>query len=156
MHVFKNRPKQDFSSSILEYQCRMLEVTIFCTVIFHGVNAIFAGIAYIWHNRQKLYLFSYGRRTLNPYHPMVSYGRRTLNPYHPIENCEIEMEYDVYISYGGDFNVTPGPNVIKRFSRSAQLSMKFHLLINVKIIKISGKFRFKTKKLAIYPANKYL
>ena len=48
----------------------------------------------------------------------------------------------------------PGPKVIKLFSSSAQLSMKFQLLINVEIIKISGKFRFKTQKLAIYPADK--
>ena len=48
----------------------------------------------------------------------------------------------------------PGPEVIKLFSISAQLSMKFQLLINVEIIKISGKLRFKTQKLVIYPANK--
>ena len=46
-----------------------------------------------------------------------------------------------------------GPEVIKLFSISAQLSMKFQLLINVEIIKISGKFRFKTRKLVIYPAG---
>ena len=49
----------------------------------------------------------------------------------------------------------PGPEVIKLFSSSAQLSMKSQLLINVEIIKISGKFRFKTQKLAIYPTHKY-
>ena len=49
---------------------------------------------------------------------------------------------------------TPGPEVIELFSSSAQLSMKFELLINVEIVKISGKFRFKTKKLVIYPAHK--
>ena len=40
----------------------------------------------------------------------------------------------------------PGPKVIKCFSCSTQLSMKFQLLVNVEIVKISGKFRFKTKK----------
>ena len=44
--------------------------------------------------------------------------------------------------------------VIKHFSSSAQLSMKFQLLINVEIIKINEKFRFKTKKPVIYPAHK--
>ena len=52
------------------------------------------------------------------------------------------------------FSIHPGPEVIKLFSISAQLSMKFQLLINVEIIIISGKFRFKTQKLVIYPANK--
>ena len=46
----------------------------------------------------------------------------------------------------------PGPEVIKLVSSSAQLSMKFQLLINVEIVKIGVKFRFKTQKLVIYPA----
>ena len=50
--------------------------------------------------------------------------------------------------------VGPGLEVIKLFSSSAQLSMKFQLLINVEIVKTCGKFRFKTKKLVIYPAHK--
>ena len=50
---------------------------------------------------------------------------------------------------------TPGPEVIKLFSSSAQLSMKFQLLMNVEIIEISsGKFRFSTQQLVIYPAHK--
>ena len=48
----------------------------------------------------------------------------------------------------------PGPEVIKLFSSSAQLSMKFQLLINAEIVKISGKFRFIPQNLVIYPANK--
>ena len=53
-----------------------------------------------------------------------------------------------------DKRLESGPEVIKLFSSSAQLSMKFQLLINVEIIKISGKFRFITQKLVIYPAHK--
>ena len=48
----------------------------------------------------------------------------------------------------------PGPEVIKLFSSSAQLSMKFQLLINAEIVKSSAKFRFKPQKLAIYLADK--
>ena len=50
-------------------------------------------------------------------------------------------------------NQGPGPEVIKLFSSSAQLSMKFQLLINAEIIKINGKVRFKPQKLVIYPAD---
>ena len=50
--------------------------------------------------------------------------------------------------------IKPGPEVIKLFSSSAQLSMKFQLLINAKIVKISGKYRFIPQNLVIYPANK--
>ena len=49
---------------------------------------------------------------------------------------------------------TPGPEVIKLFSSSAQLSMKFQILINVEMVEISGKFRISTQQLVIYPANK--
>ena len=47
-----------------------------------------------------------------------------------------------------------GPEVIKLFLCSAQLSLKFQLLINAKIVEISGKFKFKPQKLLIYPAHK--
>ena len=46
-----------------------------------------------------------------------------------------------------------GPKVIKLFSYSTQLSMKFKLLINTKIGKINGNFRFKSPKPVIYPVN---
>ena len=48
----------------------------------------------------------------------------------------------------------PGLEVIKLFSISAQLSMKFQLLTDVEKVKIDGKYRFKTQKLVINPANK--
>ena len=48
----------------------------------------------------------------------------------------------------------PGLEVIKLFSSSAQLSMKCQLLTDVEIVKITGKFRLKTKTLVIYPAHK--
>ena len=53
-----------------------------------------------------------------------------------------------------DYVMSPDPEVIKLFSSSAQLSMKFQLLINVEIVKISGELRFKSHKLVIYPADK--
>ena len=78
---------------ILQYRCTSLDVTIGCTVTFWGLNVLLGCLAYIWYNHQTLRY-------------LVSFGRRTLNPYHPIEDCDIEMEYDVYISYEGDFHVT--------------------------------------------------
>ena len=55
---------------------------------------------------------------------------------------------------GATTSCLPGLEVIKLFSSSAQLSMKFQLLINVEIVKNCGQFRFKTQKLVIYPAYK--
>ena len=68
------------------------------------------------------------------------YVRALVNPYWPAHEPYGPLQE---IGYWG---FRPGPEVIKLFSSSAQLSMKFHLLINVEIVKISGKFRFKTKK----------
>ena len=48
----------------------------------------------------------------------------------------------------------PGAEVIKLFSCSTQLSMKFKMLINIEIAKINGIFRFNSLEQAIYPANK--
>ena len=48
----------------------------------------------------------------------------------------------------------PGLGVIKLFSSSAQLSMKFKLLIDIELVNISGKSRFQTQILVIYPAHK--
>ena len=47
-----------------------------------------------------------------------------------------------------------GPEVITLFLSSAQLSMKFQLLINVEIVEISGKLGLSTQQLVIYPAYK--
>ena len=60
------------------------------------------------------------------------------------------------LSFKPSTAITPhctGLEVIKLFSNSAQLSMKFQLLINVEIVKNCGKFRFKTSNF-IYPAHK--
>ena len=78
----------------LRYSCTMLDVTTGCAITFWGLNVVLGGLAYILTFRQKLKY-------------LVSFGRRTLNPYHPTENSNIEMVYDAYISYDGDFNVTP-------------------------------------------------
>ena len=44
--------------------------------------------------------------------------------------------------------------VIKLFSCSTQLSMKFKMLINIEIAKINGFFRLNSLEPAIYPAYK--
>ena len=48
----------------------------------------------------------------------------------------------------------PGPEVIKLFSRSTQLSLKFEWLINDKIAPKNWNFRFRSPKHLIYPADK--
>ena len=47
----------------------------------------------------------------------------------------------------------PGPEVIKLFSSSTQLSIKFKQLINDKIVQIKKNFRFRSPEHVIYPAD---
>ena len=51
-------------------------------------------------------------------------------------------------------NLVFGPEVIQLSSSSAQLSMKFHLLVDVEKVKISGKLGLSTQQLVTYPAYK--
>ena len=62
-------------------------------------------------------------------------------------------EYVTYVPFQHN-PWTPGAEVIKLFSCSTQLSMKFIILINIKIAKIDGIFWFNSLEPAIYPANK--
>ena len=80
---------------LLDSQCIKAEVIAGCIVVFFSQLVVLGLLAYILHNCQKLRY-------------LVLFGRRTLNPYHPIEDHEIEMEYDVYISFEGESYVRPG------------------------------------------------
>ena len=79
---------------LLENGCIVMEVTLGCIAMFTLLHLTLIIIALCWYNRWK---FNY----------LLSIGRRTVNPYHPLEGGVIEMEYDVYISYERDYNVTP-------------------------------------------------
>ena len=76
----------------LKYQCTKVEVVLGCVACFTLLTLILSVIALVWYKRWK---FNY----------LLSIARYKVNPYHPIDDNEIEMEYDVYISYERDFNV---------------------------------------------------
>ena len=77
----------------LRYKCTVKEVTLGCIALFVLLHLIL-GIGYlIWYKRWK---FRY----------LLAVGRKNVYPYHPIEDCEIELEYDVYISYERDYDVS--------------------------------------------------
>ena len=50
---------------------------------------------------------------------------------------------------------TPGPEVIKLFSCSTQLSMKFVLLINLKLLTIANSFLLNIAEHETFSANEY-
>ena len=51
--------------------------------------------------------------------------------------------------------VKPGPKVIKLFSCSTHLSMKFGMLINLKLLTIANSFYLYIAEHEIFSANKY-
>ena len=65
--------------------------------------------------------------------------------------CTYSDHTTVYILNIG----TPGPKVIKLFSCSTQLSMKFVLLINPKLLTIANFFLINIAEHEIFSANKY-
>ena len=69
-----------------------------------------------------------------------------------ISDCQLLLS--VYTSVFEPCYEKPGPEVIKKNSCSTQLSMKFKLLINSKIVGIKGMFMPRSLKIVIYPANK--
>ena len=56
---------------------------------------------------------------------------------------------------GGKINCYTGPEVMKLFSCSTQLSMKFVLLINLKFLTIPNSFLLNIAEHEIFSANKY-
>ena len=57
------------------------------------LKSVLGLLSQLWYRRWKLRY-------------LLAVGRRTVVPYHPIEEMEIELEYDVYISYERDFHLT--------------------------------------------------
>ena len=69
-----------------------------------------------------------------------------ISVYVNIENIHIHDYIDVLTT---SLNGRPGPEVIKLFSCSTQLSIEFFLLINVKMPTIVGILRFMSRKNSI-------
>ena len=78
---------------ILRYKCTVKEVTWGCVATFVMLHLILGILYAIWHRRWKIRY-------------LLAVGRKTVYPFHPIEDCQIELEYDVYISYERDHDVT--------------------------------------------------
>ena len=71
----------------------MKEVTWGCVATFVMLHLILGILYAIWHRHWKIRY-------------LLAVGRKTVYPFHPIEDCQIELEYDVYISYERDHDVT--------------------------------------------------
>ena len=77
----------------IEYGCNYILVTFSCVAIFAFFLIVGGAVAVVSHKRWKAQYLS-------------AFGRQTVNPYHPLEECNIELEYDIYISYERDHDIT--------------------------------------------------
>ena len=77
----------------LKGECIYVIVTVTCVLTF--IFFLIGGfcVAILLHKRWKEQYLSV-------------FGRRSVNPYHPLEECQIELEYDIYISYERDHDIT--------------------------------------------------
>ena len=77
----------------LKDECIYVIVTVTCVLAF--IFLLIGGfcVAILLHKRWKEQYLSV-------------FGRRSVNPYHPLEECQIELEYDIYISYERDHDIT--------------------------------------------------
>ena len=77
----------------LKVECIAKDVLIGCIVGFLFLNIVLGLLSQLWYKRWKIRY-------------VLAISRKNVTPYHPIEDCEIELEYDVYISYERDFALT--------------------------------------------------
>ena len=70
---------------LLKDECIYVTVTVSCVIFFIVLLIGGSVVAILLHKRWKEQYLSV-------------FGRRSVNPYHPLEECQIELEYDIYIS----------------------------------------------------------
>ena len=135
----------------LETQCIMLEVTISCVGSFVVLNLLGFLLSQLWYNRFKLQY-------------LMSFAKRTINPYHPLEESQIEMEYDVYISYDRDFDVTNNETLHDFVAQKVYPALKrkgFRVLIReeldvgMRLYEVISKALRKCEKVLVLLSNDY-
>ena len=77
----------------LKDECIYVTVTVSCVIYFIVLLIGGSVVAVLLHKRWKEQYLSV-------------FGRRSVNPYHPLEECQIELEYDIYISYERDHDIS--------------------------------------------------
>ena len=136
---------------LLETQCIILEVTLSCVGGFVVLNLLGFLMSQLWHNRWKLKY-------------LMSFAKRTINPYHPLEESQIEMEYDVYISYDRDFDLTNNETLHGFVAQKLHPALKqkgFRVLIReeldvgMRLYEVISKALRKSEKVLVLLSNDY-
>ena len=79
---------------VLEAECVFVTVLVSCIFIFVVQTLILGSVAVL---RDRRWRFQY----------LSLIGKKAINPYHPIEDREITLDIDMYISYSYDHMITP-------------------------------------------------
>ena len=79
---------------VLEAKCVFVTVLVSCIFVFVVQTLILGSVAVLVDRRWR---FKY----------LSLIGKKAINPYHPIEDREITLDYDMYISYSYDHMITP-------------------------------------------------
>ena len=136
---------------LLETQCIMLEVTLSCVGGFVVLNLLGFLMSQLWHNRWKL-------------NYLMSFAKRTINPYHPLDESQIVLEYDVYISYDRDFDLTNNETLHDFVAQKLHPALKqkgFRVLIReeldvgMRLYEVISKALRKSEKVLVLLSNDY-
>ena len=135
----------------LEAECYFLLVLLGSIMGFITLSLILSVVAVIYHKQWK---FNY----------LSLIGRRNINPYHPIEDRNILLEYDIYISYDRDHVVSTSETlhelVTQRIypslkQRGLKLIIREELDIGRKLFDVISHALRRTRKVVILLSNKY-
>ena len=135
----------------LNADCIFELVITSCVVGFFGLLLVAGLVALAYYKRWH---FQY----------LLTMGMRKVNPYHPLEERHIELEYDIYISYERDYDVTPNETlhefVTKRLypwfqHRGLKVLIRDELDIGKRLYDVISKALRKSKKVIVLLSNNY-
>ena len=97
----------------IEQKCIAAAVLAACVTGFVFLNLALSFAAYVWHSRWRLRY-------------LLIMGRRNINPYHPLEECHIDLKYDVYISYERDSELADNTTLHEFVTRKIYPELQRH------------------------------
>ena len=133
----------------LKYGCSY--ITLSCVIVFNVIllGGIVVGI--ILHRQWKIKYLSF-------------FSRRTVNPYHPLEEGHIELEYDIYISYERDHDISENETLHALVAqklypwfqqRGLKVLIRDELDIGRKLYEVISKALRKSRKVIVLLSNDY-
>ncbi|KAL4220498.1 Toll-like receptor [Mactra antiquata] len=128
----------------LKYECSLEIVLIACISSFVGFILLLSLVAVIYHKRWQLRYFYY-------------MGRGNLTPYHPLEESEIELDIDAYISYEPHFQLTDDVDLHKYIADVIHPTLTADkLCVKIREELTEGQFLFNTISEAVRKSRKVI